>query len=117
MKTTNNKDANIEREAATRSRRAFLTMGAAAVTGYGGWAWLRSRSQVGDVEWPLRKVLGGNERIAEAWFSMAICHRPLVTPRWMQILARTEISGSRRTLTRPDGYLASGVLITRPSGK
>jgi hypothetical protein len=44
-------------------------MGAAAATGYGGWTWLRSRSQEGSVEWPLRRVLGGNEKIAEGYFS------------------------------------------------
>lgn len=44
-------------------------MGAAAVAGYGGWAWLRSRSQEGELEWPLRNTLRGNERLAEAFFS------------------------------------------------
>jgi DMSO/TMAO reductase YedYZ molybdopterin-dependent catalytic subunit len=64
-----NKERNSEREAMARSRRAFLTMSAAAVTGYGCWAWLRSRSQEGGVEWPLRAILRGNERVSEAYFS------------------------------------------------
>jgi hypothetical protein len=52
-----------------RSRRAFLTMGVAAAAGYGSWTWLRSRPREGGAEWPLRRVLRGNERVAEAYFS------------------------------------------------
>ena len=64
-----NKESNTEREATERSRRAFLTMGLAAAAGYGGWAWMRSRSQEGGVELPLRAILRENERVAEAYFS------------------------------------------------
>jgi DMSO/TMAO reductase YedYZ molybdopterin-dependent catalytic subunit len=60
---------HAEREATLRTRRAFLTMGLGAAAGYSAWAWLRSQSKEGDVEWPLRGVLGGNERVAEAYFS------------------------------------------------
>jgi DMSO/TMAO reductase YedYZ molybdopterin-dependent catalytic subunit len=67
--STPNRDPDNERVAAVRSRRAFLSMGLGAGAAYGGWAWLRSRSQEGDVEWPLRRALGENERIAEAYFS------------------------------------------------
>jgi Oxidoreductase molybdopterin binding domain len=63
------RDPDVERDARARSRRAFLSMGAAAAAGFAGWTWLRSRSQEGGVEWPIRRVLGGNERIAEAYFS------------------------------------------------
>ena len=61
MKTQND-------EAAARSRRAFLTMGVGAAAGYGGWAWLRSRSPEGGVQWPLRGILRGNEKVAETYF-------------------------------------------------
>jgi hypothetical protein len=64
-----NGDPRIEREATARTRRAFLTMGVAAAAGYGGWSWLRSRSQEGGVEWPLRRMLRNNEGIAEGYFS------------------------------------------------
>jgi DMSO/TMAO reductase YedYZ molybdopterin-dependent catalytic subunit len=64
-----NKESNTEREATARSRRAFLTAGLAAAAGYGGWAWMRSRSQEGGVELPLRAILRENERVAEAYFS------------------------------------------------
>ena len=60
---------NRNRDAAVRTRRAFLTMGAAAAAGYGGWSWLRSRPDEGGVAWPLRRVLRGNETVAEAYFS------------------------------------------------
>ncbi len=64
MKTPND-------EAKARTRRAFTTMGVGAVAAYGGWAWLRSRSPrtpEGGVEWPLRGILRGNEKVAEAYF-------------------------------------------------
>jgi Oxidoreductase molybdopterin binding domain len=64
-----NKPVDVEREAKARSRRAFLTMGAAAAAGYGGWAWLRSRPEDNSLEWPLRRMLGRDENIAEAYFS------------------------------------------------
>jgi hypothetical protein len=60
---------NSNRDAAVRTRRAFLTMGAAAMAGYGGWSWLRSRPNEAGVAWPLRSVLSANETVAEAYFS------------------------------------------------
>jgi DMSO/TMAO reductase YedYZ molybdopterin-dependent catalytic subunit len=43
-------------------------MGTAAA-GYGSWTWLRSRPREGGVEWPLCRMLRGNEQVAEAYFS------------------------------------------------
>ena len=63
-----NNHPEIDREATLRTRRAFLTMGLSAAAGYSGWVWLRSRPKEGDEEWPLRGVLRGNERVAEAYF-------------------------------------------------
>src|SRR5271156_4675018 len=60
---------NVEREAAARSRRAFMTMGVGAAAGYGGWSWLRSRPEDNSLEWPLRGMLHNNEKIAEVYFS------------------------------------------------
>src|SRR5277367_4345381 len=60
---------DVKREARRRSRRAFLTMGAAAAGAYSSWFWLRSRSQEGGLEWPLRGMLRRNEGVAEAYFS------------------------------------------------
>ncbi|MEP7353343.1 MAG: molybdopterin-dependent oxidoreductase [Acidobacteriota bacterium] len=59
----------VLKQASVRSRRAFLTLGAGAAAAYGGWWWLRSRPQEGGVEWPIRRVLSGNEKLAEAYFS------------------------------------------------
>ena len=58
-----------EEQLAARSRRAFLTMGAAGLAGYGGWSWLRSRFHDQGLPGPLRSVLRFNERIAEGFFS------------------------------------------------
>lgn len=60
-----------DEQLAARSRRAFLTMGAAALAGYGGWSWLRSRYHDHGLPGPLRSVLRFNERIAEGFFSDA----------------------------------------------
>lgn len=65
----NRTNDELNKRAAARSRRAFLTMGAAAAAGYGGYAWVRSRPRQGGVEAPIRGVLRGNERVAEAYFS------------------------------------------------
>jgi hypothetical protein len=58
-----------EQESARRTRRAFVTMGAAAAAGFGGWAWLRSRPQIGEEQWPVRRMLEFNERVADAYYS------------------------------------------------
>lgn len=68
MNSPNNR-LPVEREAASRSRRAFLTMGVAAAAGYGGWAWLRSRPEDASLEWPLRGMLRNNQAVAGAYFS------------------------------------------------
>ena len=59
----------VTRIAAARSRRAFLTMGLGAATGYGAWTWLRSRPERGNLAWPIRSILQKNEGVAEAYFS------------------------------------------------
>lgn len=51
------------------SRRAFTLWAAAGLTGLGGWHWLRSRSRIGDVPWPLRKVHELNEFVGRGLFS------------------------------------------------
>jgi hypothetical protein len=58
---------NAEREARLRTRRSFLTLGLGAAFGYSGWSWLRSQPRENDMEWPLRRVLRGNETVAEAY--------------------------------------------------
>jgi DMSO/TMAO reductase YedYZ molybdopterin-dependent catalytic subunit len=58
-------------EAAMRrlTRRGFLAGGLAALAGAGGWAWLTTRAEEDGVPWPLRCVLGLDERLARAAYS------------------------------------------------
>ena len=84
---------------------AFLTMGGLAAAGYGGWTWLRSRSPKspeGGVEWPLRNVLHGNEKVAEAYFSEG--H---LSPTF---------SASRVDPPRKNGDVDSATILTRSNG-
>jgi Oxidoreductase molybdopterin binding domain len=57
-----------DQESARRTRRAFVTMGVAAAAGYGGWLWLRSSPQIGEEQWPIRRMLRFNERVARAYY-------------------------------------------------
>jgi DMSO/TMAO reductase YedYZ molybdopterin-dependent catalytic subunit len=50
------------------SRRGFAVGGAAALAGLAGWQWLVTRSEEDGLTWPLRRVLGLNERLARAAF-------------------------------------------------
>ncbi|HEY2154509.1 MAG TPA: molybdopterin-dependent oxidoreductase, partial [Isosphaeraceae bacterium] len=50
------------------SRRGFAVAGAAALTGLAGWQWLVTRGEEDGLPWPLRRVLGLNERLARAAF-------------------------------------------------
>jgi DMSO/TMAO reductase YedYZ molybdopterin-dependent catalytic subunit len=61
--------SDIDREIRRRTRRSFLIGGAAALAGAGAWEWLRTRPEEDGLIWPLRRVLGVNEKIARAWFS------------------------------------------------
>jgi DMSO/TMAO reductase YedYZ molybdopterin-dependent catalytic subunit len=61
-------DADIPRQMRNISRRSFAVAGIAAVLGISGWQWLRSREDEDGIPWPLRRVLGFNERLASAYF-------------------------------------------------
>lgn len=54
-------DAAVEREMARRTRRSFLTAGAAALGGLAGFQWLRTRRAEDRLPWPLRRALEVNE--------------------------------------------------------
>ncbi|RYU83322.1 molybdopterin-dependent oxidoreductase [Hymenobacter persicinus] len=62
-------DEAVEREAARRSRRAFIVGGVAALAGLGGRRWLVTRPETDRLAWPLRRVLDANGRLAETLFS------------------------------------------------
>jgi hypothetical protein len=58
-----------ERDMQRLSRRSFLTGGVAALAGLGAWRWLTHAGLENGAPWPLRSVLGINERLAEGYFS------------------------------------------------
>ena len=62
-------DLNVERAMRRRSRRSFLGMGIGAAAAFAGWRWLRTRAEVGEVPYPVRRVLELNEKLAESYFS------------------------------------------------
>lgn len=62
-------DDDVDRRLRQLTRRGFVTAGIAAAAGLGAYKWLRSRSRIDGVEWPLRRALEMNESLAEAYFS------------------------------------------------
>ena len=62
-------DEDVERVVRRMSRRAFVTGGVVAAAGLGAYRWLRTRPREDGLEWPLRRVLVGNENLAGAYFS------------------------------------------------
>jgi DMSO/TMAO reductase YedYZ molybdopterin-dependent catalytic subunit len=50
------------------TRRSFAVGAASALAGGAAWSWLRSRPDDDGIPWPLRRVLNGNQRLAEALF-------------------------------------------------
>jgi DMSO/TMAO reductase YedYZ molybdopterin-dependent catalytic subunit len=64
-------DADVDRIVKRMSRRGFLGAAVAAGAGYGAWKWLRTRDQIGYLQWPLRRVLELNETVAEGYFRAA----------------------------------------------
>ena len=58
-----------EKELRRLSRRGFITLGAGAFATYGMWKWLRARPREAGVEWPLRRTLEFNEKLANGYFS------------------------------------------------
>ncbi len=62
-------DEMIRREISRRSRRGFLALGAAAIAGYGGWRWLKSRPEIDGIPSPLRASHEFNERLFGSYFS------------------------------------------------
>lgn len=66
-----NDDRAIDREVTRRTRRAFITGGAAALAGFGAYKWMRTRAREDGLEWPFRRVLHANESLARAYFSQS----------------------------------------------
>jgi DMSO/TMAO reductase YedYZ molybdopterin-dependent catalytic subunit len=62
-------DDDVRKELSRLTRRGFLTAAVAAGAGFAGWKWLRTRPREGGLEWPMRRVLEGNESLWRAAFS------------------------------------------------
>lgn len=62
-------EADVAQQAASRSRRAFIVGGLAALAGVGGWRWLLTRPADEGTPWPFRRVLDANGRLSQAYFS------------------------------------------------
>ena len=60
---------DIQAEMAHKTRRGFLTGGIATIAGLAGWAWIASRKPENELQWPLRRVLRVNEKLARGYFS------------------------------------------------
>jgi DMSO/TMAO reductase YedYZ molybdopterin-dependent catalytic subunit len=62
-------DDQLKRELRRRTRRDFLIGGIAAVGAIGGYEWLRHAKDDENLQWPERKILDLNGRIAGAYVS------------------------------------------------
>jgi DMSO/TMAO reductase YedYZ molybdopterin-dependent catalytic subunit len=56
------------RELSRRTRRSFMTGAIAAVAGFAGYEWIRTRRPEAGTPWPLRESLNLNEQIARGYF-------------------------------------------------
>jgi DMSO/TMAO reductase YedYZ molybdopterin-dependent catalytic subunit len=61
-------DAFVDHEVQRLSRRGFVVAGVTAAAGYAGWKWLNIASREGGAQWPLRRALEANEKVAGAYF-------------------------------------------------
>lgn len=58
---------DLNRELRRRTRRAFLTGGAATLAGWGAYKWLTGAAQEDDMPWPQRRMLHWNRKLAHAY--------------------------------------------------
>jgi hypothetical protein len=62
-------DREVADQLRRMSRRGFLTLGIGTVAAIGAWNWLGRTERENGLEWPLRRMLHFNERVALAYFS------------------------------------------------
>jgi DMSO/TMAO reductase YedYZ molybdopterin-dependent catalytic subunit len=65
------RDEAVIAQMSSKTRRAFLAGGIAAIAGAATWRWLDSSPREEGVSWPFRRMLRANERLSEAYFSPA----------------------------------------------
>src|SRR5262245_24627524 len=63
-----NSEAEVNARIQRLTRRSFATGAIAALSGGLAWKWLVTRQSDDGIPWPLRRVLQGNERLAELLF-------------------------------------------------
>jgi len=61
-------DEPAESQIRRMTRRSFAVGAIAAAGGLAGLGWLKTRGSVGNLEWPLRRMLEWNEKLARAYF-------------------------------------------------
>ena len=64
-------EEEVERQVQRMTRRSFAWGAAAALAGFAGWGWLRTRGDDGGIPWPLRRILEFNEGLGRASFNDA----------------------------------------------
>ncbi|MGI9072390.1 MAG: molybdopterin-dependent oxidoreductase [Bryobacteraceae bacterium] len=62
-------DDETRRKLRRRTRRDFLIGGVAALGAIGGYEWMRSRTRDGGLQWPQRRILDWNGKLAHAYLS------------------------------------------------
>ena len=62
-------DREVADQLRRMSRRGFLTLGIGTVAAIGAWNWLGRTERENGIEWPLRRMLRFNEKVALAYFS------------------------------------------------
>lgn len=65
------------------TRRSFTVGAFTAAAGLGAWTWLRTATSEDGVPWPLRRILGANERLARGLFSPQRL-APTFSAAWVQ---------------------------------
>jgi hypothetical protein len=62
-------DDETKRQLRRRTRRDFLIGGVAALGAVGGYEWMRSRTRDGGLQWPQRRILDWNGKLAHGYLS------------------------------------------------
>src|SRR6516165_6207882 len=68
LSLTDSSDSQVDRQIRRMTRRSFATGTAAALAGFAGWGWLKTRPDEEGIPWPLRRMLEWNKRLASAYF-------------------------------------------------
>jgi DMSO/TMAO reductase YedYZ molybdopterin-dependent catalytic subunit len=104
-------DLELRRQLGRMTRRGFAIGGVAALAGFGGWKWLGSRTEVGRVRWPLRRILELDETVARSTFNPARLSKTFPAsqarmPRtngWAGINENIDLAAWRMAIEGPSG--------------